>query len=570
MSSCLPFRFKHFYAGIIFLFISLATLRIQAQETWEKEGEGEIKDVEIEIIKERQIFLPRASRNFGKIPPRPYEPIKPAIFYEFRNFNFTTPDYSPVVRPLKLKQEELSKMYGNYLSGGLGNYASLFFEGSATTKRDKNKFLGAHLYSRTFGNGPVNGNASAGSTTQLQLFGKSMGNTLTLYGDGNFEYRGTYFYGYNPVLDIDREKTRQTYTIYNVNARIENTKASDFNYSLKGGYSYLQDHYQASEGELSFAFASDYKINEQSKFLLQADYFLITRKDSKIPSNPRHLLRIKPAYQFKPLETLLLTTGLNLALQNDPYAGSKDFHVYPYAKAQYELGPSFEVYGIMTGDMDKVNLHTVSDENLWVNSNISIYHTNRALDFQGGVSGKIGRHVAMNAGVSVSSLKNLYNYLNVQYDPSSGTSAFSNKFDLEYDRNTKRVNTFAEISFAHAETFRAFVRADYFTYETDSLQKAWHRPTYRMSLSSRYNLYEKISLEAGFIAQGGMKAVDPVTYYVITLDPAFDLNLKARYFLSKQISAFLQFNNMLSNNYPLYQSYPARGFQVLGGLSWSF
>ena len=37
----------------------------------EKENEGEIKDLEIEMTKERQVILPRANRLFEKVPPRP-------------------------------------------------------------------------------------------------------------------------------------------------------------------------------------------------------------------------------------------------------------------------------------------------------------------------------------------------------------------------------------------------------------------------------------------------------------------------------------------------------------------
>jgi len=37
----------------------------QEKDPWEKEtGEGEIVDVEIEIVKDRKIVLPRAARNF--------------------------------------------------------------------------------------------------------------------------------------------------------------------------------------------------------------------------------------------------------------------------------------------------------------------------------------------------------------------------------------------------------------------------------------------------------------------------------------------------------------------------
>ncbi len=558
---------RYLKTGIIFGGIALLMLgysnEILAQEQWEKVKEGEIKDVEFEIVKDRQIFLPKASRNFSKVPPRPYEPIKPDISYEFKNFKFTTPDYKANVRPLKLQQEGLSRMFGNYVSIGFGNYASIFGEGAITTKRDKNKFLGAHLYTRSFGSGPVDGKNSASTTTELQLFGKSMGRDITVSGSANYDNRGTYFYGYLPIPETNRDKIRQTYSMVSMNAGVENTRRGDFNYSFKAGYSYLQDHYKATEGEVSLLFNSEYKIDEASKFLLNADYFLINRSDSLISTPSRQLLRIRPSYQFIPIEKLLITAGLNIAIQNDQYKGSKDLHLYPHIKAQYLLGSAVEIYGLVTGDMDKVNLHTLSAENIWINSNISISHTNRALEFQGGMKGKIGSKAAFGVGISVAALKNYYYYLNIE------NSALSNKFNIVYDGDTKRVNPFAEISYSQAETFRLTLRGDYFSYNTNDLQEAFHRPTYKVNFNTRYNFYDKIFIEAGIISQGGMKAVDQ-GLSVITLDPAFDVNLKMRYFISKEFSAFIQFNNMLSNNYPLYQSYPVRGFQALGGVNWSF
>ncbi len=553
-------------------FIFLSTAAEAQDKTWEKEGEGEIKDVQIEIVKDRKILLPKANRNFDKVPPRPFEPVKPTIVYDLKNFKFATPDYKPSVRPLKLQSEELSKIYGNYISGGLGNYPSFFFEAAVTTKRDKDKFMGAHLYNRSFGSGPVDGNNSAAAATQLQVFGKSMGKDVTVSGEANYENRGTYFYGYKPVVDVDRDKIRQTYTQFGLSVGIENTKTGDFNYSLRGGYSNLQDHYRANEGELSLDFKSNYVIDESSKILVDADYALISRKDSAI-NTTRHLFRIRPAYQFSPMENLLLTTGVNIAFQNDQYNGSKDFHLYPHVKAEYALSPSMGVYGMVTGDMDKVNLHSLVAENLWLDSNIPIYHTNRSLEMRGGIVGKLGRKISVGAGFSVAAMKNYYYYINVRdnFNPAGvNVGVPFDKFSLVYDGNTKRLNPFAEISFAHADVATVSLRADYFSYETAGLQQALHRPTYRISANSRFNIYEKIVFEAGFIAQGGMKSLDPISNTIISLDGAFDLNMKVRYFLSKQVSAFVQLNNMLSSKYPLYQSYPARGFQALAGVSWSF
>lgn len=544
----------------------MLTIPSLAQEQWEKKDkEGEIKDVEFEITREKQIVLPRANRNFIKVPPRPFEPIKPAITYEVKNFQFTTAEYKPSVRPLKLQQESLSKIYGNYLSVGVGNYASFFGEGAITTKRNKNQFFGAHAYTRSFGTGPVNDKASGASETTIDLFGKIMGRDLTFTGNAGYDNRGTYFYGYSPtpVSEDDRDKTRQRYSIYSVSAGIENTKESDFNYSLKVGYSHLEDHYRAKENELPVIFNSDYVLDEGKKFIFNADYTLITRTDSTINST-RHLLRVKPMYQFTPIEKLTLTLGLNLALQNDVYPDSKDFHIYPNVKAQYELSQNAEAYGMVTGDMDKVDLHTLSAENLWINSDISVFHTNRALEFRGGIKGKAGRKVAYDIGFSAASLKNYYYYINVD---GAGPNLI-NRFNVVYDSRTERFNPYAEISFSQSENVKVLLRGDYYSY-TSATVLPYHRPTYKVNFSSRYNLYDKILLEAGISAMGGMKALD-VNLSQITLDPAIDLNMKARYFFSKEFSAFLQFNNMLSNNYPIYQSYPARGFQAMGGISWSF
>ena len=82
--------------------------------------------------------------------------------------------------------------------------------------------------------------------------------------------------------------------------------------------------------------------------------------------------------------------------------------------------------------------------------------------------------------------------------------------------------------------------------------EAWHRPTYKVTANGSYNLYEKIIFQADIIAQGGMKALDPVTDSVVKLKAAFDLSFKTEYLFSNSFSAFLQFNNMTSNKYPVF------------------
>lgn len=536
-------------------------------------GQGEIEKVEIEIVKNREISVPQADRNFEKIPPRPIEPIKPEITYQYKNVQFNVPDFNPVIRPLKLKTETISKIYGNYVSAGVGNYTSPYAEAYFTNKRAKNKYYGLKFFHRSFMNGPVDDKNSASGHTEIRMFGKTMNNNVALGGFANYENTATYFYGYQPGTVTDRSTIRQDYNILSLGGELENAKLSDFKYNLKAGYSFLSDHYSANESEVNLNFSSQYKINNNKRIIINSDYYLITRKDALINPKARHIFKVKPAYQFASTDKLILTVGTNIVIENDTIGTQNGVHVYPNLAVDYQLTPSIEGYARLTGDIDKVSLHSLSRENVWINSNINIFNTNRTLEFQAGIKGRVNGKVSFGTGLSFANLKNLYYY-------QSDIGSLRSKFNVFYDNgNTQRMNLFGELGFA-SESFKLNARADYFSYSTSIVNQitnqtnfemtALNRPSYRLTVNSLYNIYDKVLLSVDFIGQGGIKALDLDSKTLTTLTAAADLNLKANYFVSKQFSIFLNFNNVLSSNYQLYLNYPVRGFQVMGGASWSF
>ncbi len=548
---------------LLAIILSVSVISVAQEKEKEKWGEGEIEKVEIEIVKERQIVLPKANRNFEKVSPRPVEPIKPEITYDFKNLNFLSGDYSPSIRPLRLQQEQIAKLYGNYVSAGFGNYASPLFEAYLTNKRSKDKFYGLKFFHQSFGTGPVDKENSSSGNTELSLFGKSFSKYGTTGGFLKFENFKNRFYGYLPDPVIEQSPEKQSYTIISLGGSIENPKNSDFNYKLGGGFSYLSDKFEASESEVNIAFQSDYDFTEDSKFVINSEYFLITRKDALVEAKPRHIFKVKPAYHFAPIENLKLTAGLNIALENDTIGKSKSIHVYPNVKAEYQLGKSVEVYAGLSGDIDKVSLHSLAHENPWLDANIGIFNTNRTVEFSGGLKGKLGSKIAFGTGVSLANLKDLYFYQNNTLD----RARFITVYD---DGNTKRTNLFGELSYSQTDKARFSLRGDLFGYSTDKVEAAWHRPTYRMTLNSSFNIVDKFLINADLMTQGGAKAFNVDTNTVITLDPAFDLNLRLNYFVSSQFSVFLKGSNLLANEYQLYLNYPVRGLQVLGGLTYVF
>ena len=190
-----------------------------------------------------------------------------------------------------------------------------------------------------------------------------------------------------------------------------------------------------------------------------------------------------------------------------------------------------------------------------------------------GLKGNVSGKVSFGVGLAFATLKNFYYY-------QSDIGTLRSKFNVVYDNgNTQRGNFFGEIGYSN-ESFKLSARGDYYSYSTSianqvtnqtSFEKtALNRPSYRVTINSSYNIYDKLLLSADFIAQGGIKALDLDTKRLTPLNAAADLNFKANYFVSKQFSVFINFNNILSSNYQLYLNYPVRGFQVVGGVSWNF
>src|SRR5688572_16626707 len=295
-------------------------------------GDGEIENVEIEIIKEREITLPPANRNFEKIPPRPAEAIKPPITYDFQSFSFQAPQSNPLIRPLKLKQENPSHVYGGFLRVGYGNYTSPLLEAYYNTRRDKNKLIGAHLLHASADKGPVDGRNSGSGSTGLSVFGRSFTKGISLSGNVAYENRTTHFYGYPPGSDVDASDIKQSFSLFKLAGALSNAKNTDFSYKLGAGVSFLGDKYSAKESEIDLDFRSAYEINDDSKINLNADYFYINRKDENVEKKGRSLFIVSPSYAFLPIEDLRVSVGFIAAFENDTI-NSKSIHVYPDIKA---------------------------------------------------------------------------------------------------------------------------------------------------------------------------------------------------------------------------------------------
>ena len=538
---------------ILILLVTTSIVQLTAQ------NEGDIPDVEIQIVNPLKVTLPKADRNFSKVPAVPVEPISPPLIYNYNPVSFSTPSYSPAIRPLRIKPAEEATYLPGFVSAGYGNYGSPYLKGYLSFFPAKSPTTGGISFNhQSFTKGPVDGKNSSNGSTLVMANLKSANKVASSEVMAGYENRFANFYGYPKGTDVSKDTIKQTYQTYFLSAVLSNSKKSDFNYDFRPSFSYLKDKYYARESDLSFALNTNYKLKEGG-ITFGLNYSLISRKDSLVEAKPRHLFSVTPQYKFKAADKFFLNAGLTAAYENDTI-DAKNFHIYPAINAEYSLNSNFALFANLTGGIQKVNLHSLSRENIWLNSDISIYHTNNGLDFSAGIRGDLGSGFNLTAGFDISQLKNLYLILNDSIDQS--------KFDVVYDDVT-RSNVFLGLNFDKGNySFR--IRGDYFSYSTKTQLEAWHKPKYKADAYVVIKAASKLSFVPRFVVMGGMKAYDFANDSVVTLPTALDLSLNTEYNFTKRAGVFVKLNNVLGSKYSHYYNYQVRGFQALAGFTWKF
>ncbi|HMQ00430.1 MAG TPA: hypothetical protein PKC24_11665, partial [Cyclobacteriaceae bacterium] len=329
------------------------------------------------------------------------------------------------------------------------------------------------------------------------------------------------------------------------------------------GFTYLTDNYNATESEVALDLQSHYKFNDDYRLSIDADYFVISRKDELVEAKPRHLFILKPSFKFTLLEKFRISAGFNLAMDNDTLGIEKTARIYPDVNVRYDLSPSVEVFAGITGNMERVSLQTLTNQNLWIDANVPIYHSNKLLEFFGGINGRLGRRAGYELGVSASNYRNLYFFLNQDATPV--------KFDVVYDDGSAGVfKLHAAFNFTHSDRFNVSTRAAYTSYILDAIETPWHRPGFEFNTRMRYNIYDKVVLKAETFVMSGLRSLDYSTNEAITLSPAVDVNAGLDYLVSKKFNVFVQGTNLLNRTYPLFYQYPVRGMQIMAGFGYSF
>ena len=506
------------------------------------------------------------------------------ISYELNSRKVNTVFEVDPIKAANVKGEPLTKLYRGYVKGGFGSYSMPYGEVFYNSIRSKKSNAGVH-YKHLSSSGQIGDVGYSGfSHNELNLFGKSYIKKTTLSGGLDYRRNVVHYYGFdkniaysqdsidNPFLgyDLERASIKQRYQLVNLDASFSDNYPVDSHatkYKVDLNYYNYADHYQAQEN--AFRIAGDVSFYYKTYDFNIKGGFDVYKNQNAVWSDNMNIFNLRPQITFSQPKWRL-KAALNLYATSDSLNG---FKFAPEVDFDLHLYENILILNVGTDSrLQRYSYRSLTERNPWLVSDILPLNTWSPFRLYAGLRGSVSSKMAFNVRTSYTpSIDNQFFYVN---DTSAGNL---NKMTLVTD-NASLFEVNGEITWQMHEKIRLIAKADFVGYTPDKELKAWHVPTLRMSYGGKYNLRDKIWINAAVLTFNKQFYreffTDNITGEVKTiakeLKGIVDFNLGAEYRYTKLLGMFVQLNNIFNVRYERYKFYPTQRFNVMAGVSYTF
>ncbi|RYG21605.1 MAG: hypothetical protein EOO07_02215, partial [Chitinophagaceae bacterium] len=334
----------------------------------------------------------------------------------------------------QMADEKAAVLVNNYVKGGLGNLGTFVGEGYFGIGKDE--ALQTGVFFKHFGqSGKLNKQNE--NTQQLSIFGRSIGDKATLNGRLNYERHGLFFYGIDeskPLFNVNPEQ--QALSFIELEGEVLNRFTTDENalsYAAKANLYFFNDKFDAKEQTVTLSTYLNKRIRDLNLGLAANAEIGKTKDFNKSVSN--NLLRLNPYIKLQ-ASGVNITAGINFVQEFGDFSSTRFF---PAITADFTLIPDFlQLFGEVKGDVNRSSLKNFTDENPFLNSDITIQNSVEKLSISAGIKGTGGPGFGYKARFYSKKITDMPLFVN---------SFLVNKFDVIYDfGNTKVLGLEGELS----------------------------------------------------------------------------------------------------------------------------
>lgn len=526
---------------------------------------------EVEVIRDYRPILADAVKIRRSPSLSDTRTFQPSLNYNIvdKRLNFPSGMGQLTIQELQSGRPDI--MTNNYAKLGIGNFNTILGEvyvNTGTADIYQAGFYAKHLGQK----GDLEGQKF--SEQNIGVFGKRIMDAFTLKGEVGYNRFGTAFYGYIPETYAEAvTPENQTFSDFYLSGELlknYDPQDDDVSYSLKADAYLFSDAFNAKEN--SFAI-SGYLNKAIQAFNLGANVSAdLTTVKATDYSQQNNIVRLNPYIRFQG-DNYKLTLGANFVAESNDTSRT---NLFPFADFELDVVPQFaSIFGGVKGDVTKTSLRTLAQDNPFLNENININNMVDRLHIFAGVKGNLGATFGYKAKFFYRKIEDMPLFVNNTSDPT--------RFDVIYDQGIDEATSISgfegEINVRVSQTVNIGGKINLSEYKLSTEEEPWFMPAVRISSDARINISEKVFLtgEVFFNGETSARYLDPLIDYVgeipysVRKMPAFvNINAGAEYRITNQFGIFVQANNLLNDTYQKYLYYPRLGFNVIGGLNYSF
>lgn len=540
--------------GALLLFLSP---RLFAQEEIEKEVVV-VRPFEPSVADAPKInLLPSLTDTISVKPVFSYTILPVPLASDF--------DVEPII-PARMSGESVSRLYGSYLRLGAGSYMTPYAELSVNSRRHNQYsggFYARHLSSH--GKLKLDNDDKAFSQyadNEMLFHGKRMGRRNVLSANLGVKSNMFHYYGYNTGLDTipEKEDIQQSFMVANAGLRMKSTHTDSIymNFDVALDYNYFQDRNVVAEHGFNFKSSFSKFLRNQ---IIGADIGVDYYDNTFLQDTSNLIVKASPWFN-KADEEWEVFAGFHTYY--DQYGEENRLYFHPRASLQFSIIRNYVIpYVGIDGGLTVNNYRKIAYENPFIVPGLQVHNSNTSMDLYSGVKGNFSRDVSFNFKVSYSVIDDMHFFVT----DSLGT--FGNQFSVVYD-NIELLNYSGEIGADVSKRLGLLARVNYYSYGMKLQEHPWHKPALDVKFSARYNLADKILLNADvfYVGKRYVRSFNEASE-VRELQGIADINLGLEYRYNKILSGFLRMNNLTSARYYEWHNYPTQGFSFMAGFSYS-
>lgn len=506
--------------------------------------------------------------NFNAAPPVA-DTSRPRLNYNIpAQYLFLT--YQPgEMKPVAFQGDSIKPWENyNYIKVGVGNVHLPYIRTGFSFGDGKNtqfNIFANHLSSK----GSLDNQKN--SLTDVKLLGSvKTASNLEWSGSVGFKNDAYWLYGIRPdslISKLPKDSLRQTFQTFEGRLSLRNMEPTEFGLTYRPNIrvSVFSDNHdpKASEANTVLNLPLEKTIGKSFGFNLAFTADLTNyRPGGSLPNKNNNVFIVTPAFLVK-------TPNLYLQASAAPSWDNKQFTLLPNILA--DISTTDQRFGIQLGWIEyyeKGSYQRYASINPWLAQPGDLLNT-RVQERYAGFKGSLDKHFSYSAKIGFNQYRNMPLFVNDTLADVTGSGG--RQFDILYEKSMETLQIHGELNYIQGEDFTATASLNYQQFHKLQTQaKAWGLLPLELNANLKWQVFKDFWAKADLFVFDGAKYRASNNGADFKGDGAFDLNAGVEFRITRQLNLWVQMNNIFNKKYERWHQYPVYGFNLLGGIVFSF